>query len=300
MKTSEQGITVILLTYNEEIHIRRCLENVKQIAKDIIVVDSYSTDDTVNICKEYGVKVVKHKWPGYQAAQFNWAIKNVKISTEWVLRIDADEYFLPELIAELKEKLPLLDKNVTGISFKRRHIFMGKWVKHGIYPVILLRMFRSGCAVYDDRIMDEHLKLTCGKSVVMENDFCDHSLLSISDYCRKHIQYAQREALAIIEDSLVLTAAEKGEGLNKQARKKKNTKKMYNRLPLFWRSFAYFIYRFFLRGGFLDGREGFLFAFIQGWWYRSLVDANILEISKKCNSGTSMINECRKKLLKRV
>lgn len=275
----ELDITVIILTYNEEIHIRRCLENVKQIAKDIIVVDSNSTDETKKICEEYGVKVVLHKWPGYQAAQFNWAIENIPVRTDWILRIDADEYLLPELIREIREKVPILGKNVTGIELRRRHIFMGKWVKHGIYPVILLRMFRTGCAKYDDRLMDEHLILTSGKSIVFENDFCDHSLISISDYCRKHIQYAQREAIALIEESRESTI-EGDRGLNEQARKKHKNKRIYNRLPIFWRSFSYFVYRYFLKGGFLDGKEGFLFAFIQGWWYRSLVDANILEIKR--------------------
>lgn len=287
----ELDITVIILTYNEEIHIRRCLENVKQIAKDIIVVDSHSTDGTIEICKEYGVNVIRHKWPGYQAAQFNWAINNVPIKTEWILRIDADEYLLPELIVELKDKLPLLRKEVTGIEFKRRHIFMGRWVKHGIYPVKLLRMFRVGCAYYNDRVMDEHLMLTSGKSIMLENDFCDHSLIGISDYCKKHIQYAQREAIAILEESIDNGIKDQDGSLSGQAKKKQNTKKLYNRMPFFWRSFVYFVYRYFLKGGFLDGKEGFLFAFIQGWWYRTLVDAKVYEIKKACGNDKVKIAE---------
>ena len=248
------------------------------------VIDSPSTDRTVEICKEYpNVEVVVHKYPGNQAEQFNWAVDNIKIDTEWVLRLDADEYLLPELINELQEKLPNMDSDVTGIEFKRRHIFMGRWVKHGIYPVIMLRMFRNGCGRYDNRLMDEHMILTKGRSVVFENDFCDHSLISMSDYCRKHINYAQREAVEILDEKWGLSGTINSEsGHGSQALEKHRKKSSYNKMPLFWRSFAYFLYRYIVKGGFLDGKEGFMFAYIQGWWYRTLVDANIMAVEKAC------------------
>ena len=283
-------LTTIILTYNEELHIRRCLENVCPISKKVYVIDSPSTDSTVDICKEFpNVEVVVHKYPGNQAAQYNWAIDNIKIDTEWTLRIDADEYLLPELVKEIVDKLPSLPKEITGIEFKRRHIFMGKWVKHGIYPVVMMRMCRTGCGRYADRIMDEHMVLTQGKSVVFENDFCDHSLINVSDYCRKHLDYAQREAAVVLDETYGLSKDDivKGmsdlredESLGKEAEKKHKKKNKYNSLPLFWRSFAYFIFRYVLKGGFLDGKEGFVFAFIQGWWFRTMVDVKILEAKK--------------------
>lgn len=283
-------LTTIILTYNEELHIRRCLENVCPISKKVYVIDSPSTDSTVDICKEFpNVEVVVHKYPGNQAAQYNWAIDNIKIDTEWTLRIDADEYLLPELVKEIEDKLPSLPKEITGIEFKRRHIFMGKWVKHGIYPVVMMRMCRTGCGRYADRIMDEHMVLTQGKSVVFENDFCDHSLINVSDYCRKHLDYAQREAAVVLDETYGLSKDDivKGmsdlredESLGKEAEKKHKKKNKYNSLPLFWRSFAYFIFRYVLKGGFLDGKEGFVFAFIQGWWFRTMVDVKILEAKK--------------------
>lgn len=279
-------ITTVILTYNEEIHIARCLENVCKFSKRVIIVDSPSTDRTREIAESFSnrttIDVIEHKYPGNQAEQFNWAIDNIKIDTEWVLRIDADEYLLPELVAELEQKLPEMPKEVTGIEFKRRHIFMGKWVKHGIYPVIMMRMFRTGYGRYDARLMDEHITLKEGRSIVLDNDFCDHTLTNISDYCRKHINYAQREATEILNETYGLTSGISQNDLNlgAQAQEKHRTKSKYNSLPLFWRSFAYFCYRYFLRGGFLDGKEGFVFAFIQGWWYRTLVDVKILEVRK--------------------
>lgn len=283
-------LTTIILTYNEELHIRRCLENVCPISKKVYVIDSPSTDSTVDICKEFpNVEVVVHKYPGNQAEQYNWAIDNIKIDTEWTLRIDADEYLLPELVKEIENKLPSLPKEITGIEFKRRHIFMGKWVKHGIYPVIMMRMCRTGCGRYADRIMDEHMVLTQGRSVVFENDFCDHSLINVSDYCRKHLDYAQREAAVVLDETYCLSKEDivKGmsdlredESLGKSAEEKHKKKNKYNSLPLFWRSFAYFVFRYIFKGGFLDGKEGFVFAFIQGWWFRTMVDVKILEARK--------------------
>lgn len=285
------NLTVIILSYNEQLHIHRCLENVCGFAQSVIVVDCGSTDQTKTICEEFSnVKFVEHEWPGNQASQFNWAIDNIEINTEWVLRLDADEYLLPELVEELKQTLPSLPKDVTGIELKRRHIFMDKWVKHGIYPVVLLRMFRKGVGRYDDRLMDEHLTLNSDRSITLQNDFCDHSLISLSDYCRKHINYAQREACEVLNELYQLKDTQDDDAtLGAQASLKHKTKSKYNKLPLFLRSFAYFLYRYILRGGFLDGKEGFLFSFIQGWWYRTLVDANILACKKACGEDKEKI-----------
>lgn len=283
-------VTTIILTYNEELHIRRCLENVCPFSKKVYVIDSPSTDHTADICREFeNVEVVVHKYPGNQAAQFNWALDNVVIDTEWILRVDADEYLLPELVEELEQKLPELPSDVTGIELKRRHIFMGKWMKHGIYPVIMMRMCRTGYGRYADRLMDEHMVINNGRCIMLNNDFCDHSLINISDYCRKHLDYAQREAAVVLDEMYGLSSDNivKGmsdlradESLGKQAEEKHKSKSKYNQLPLFWRSFAYFLFRYFIKGGFMDGKEGFIFAFIQGWWFRTMVDVKLLEARK--------------------
>ena len=283
-------ITTIILTYNEELHIRRCLENVCPFSKKVYVIDSPSTDRTMEICKEFPeVEMVVHKYPGNQAAQYNWAIDNLPIDTEWTMRIDADEYYLPELVEEMRKKVPTLPTDVTGIEFKRRHIFMGRWVKHGVYPVVMLRMCRTGKGRYEERLMDEHYTISEGRTIVMENDFCDHSLINISDYCRKHLNYAQREAAEILFESIAVKEEGLNGGLGEQALGTRKKKSGYNKMPLFWRSFAYFCYRYILKGGFLDGKEGFLFAFIQGWWYRTMVDAKVLECRKACGDDKQKI-----------
>ncbi len=285
-------ITAIVLTYNEDLHIKRCLESLDQYVSKIYVIDSFSEDTTCEIATSLGASVVRHKWPGNQAEQFNWALDNLNIETEWVLRLDADEYLLAELIDELRGRVPSLPKDITGVEFKRRHIFMGKWVKHGIYPVVMLRLFRRGSGRYEPRLMDEHFTLNSGNSVVFEHDFCDHSLISLNDYCHKHIEYAKRESAEVLDEMYGLRAHFYSDGnLGKQALAKRNIKSRYNRMPLFWRSFVYFIYRYLLRGGFLDGKEGFLFAFIQGWFYRALVDANVFEARRVCGDDRIKIKE---------
>lgn len=291
-------LSVIILTYNEELHIRRCLENVLPFAKKVFVVDCFSTDKTKEIASHLGAVVVEHAWPGNQAEQFNWALNNLPISTEWVLRLDADEYLLPELVEELREKLPTLPEDVTGIVFNRRHIFMGKWVRRGIYPVKLLRVFRYGKGMCEQRLMDEHIQLTEGRAVEFEHDFCDHNLNNLSWFCHKHVNYAIREAVDLLDIELDLTGAaesDNGKGISPQALAKRMKKHKYARQPLFWRSFAYFCYRYFLKGACLDGKVGFIWTFLQGWWYRTLVDAKVYEIKRQCGNDKEKIKALLRK-----
>lgn len=286
-------LSVIILTYNEEIHIRRCLDNVSPIAEKIFIIDSYSTDKTPEIAKEYNnVEILQHIWENNYAKQFNWGLENASIHTKWVLRLDADEYLLPELIEELQTKLPFLPEDVSGIIFNRRHIFMGKWMKRGIYPVKLLRVFQYGKGMCEQRLMDEHILLTEGHAVEFEHDFCDHNLNDLSWFCHKHVNYAIREAVDLLDIELDLTGVAKideNKQISKQASRKRMKKHQYVRQPLFWRSFAYFCYRYFLKGACFDGKVGFIWTFMQGWWYRTLVDAKVYEIKKTCGKDTKTI-----------
>lgn len=286
-------LSVIILTYNEEMHIRRCIENVLPIAKDIFIIDSYSNDKTLEIAKEYSnVHVLQNKWENNYAKQFNWGLTNSPIKTKWVLRLDADEYLLPELVQELQEKLPSLPDDVSGIIFNRRHIFMDKWMRRGIYPVKLLRVFQYGKGICEQRLMDEHIQLTEGHAVEFEHDFCDHNLNDLSWFCHKHVNYAIREAVDLLDIEMNLTGAaetDENKNISKQAQAKRMKKHKYAQQPLFWRSFAYFCYRYFLKGACLDGKVGFIWTFLQGWWYRTLVDAKVYEIKKVCGNDKEKI-----------
>lgn len=283
-------LTVIILTRNERLHIERCLKSARLFADRIILIDCHSTDGTQELARNLGAEVIEHDWPGNQAAQFNWAMDNIPVESEWIMRLDADEYLTPELIEEVRQKLPLVSRAVNGIVFKRRHIFLDKWMKGGIYPVKLLRTFRNGHGRYEQRMMDEHIVLSDGKTIEFDNDFCDHNLNNISWFCKKHVDYAVREAAEMLDTEFNLSARHADESaLANQARDKRKKKQTYARQPLFWRAAAYFLYRYLLKGAWRDGKEGFIFSFIQGWWYRTLVDAKIFEIKKRCGNDPARI-----------
>lgn len=282
-------ITVIILTYNEELHIRRCIENVNLFAKEVMLVDSFSNDRTVEIATSLGARVFQNKWENNHARQFNWGLQNLPINTRWILRLDADEYLLPDLIQELLEKVDKLPENITGIVFNRRHIFLNRWMKRGTYPVKLLRLFQNRKAICEQRWMDEHIQLLEGDFVEFKHDMVDHNLNNLDHFIAKHNGYAVREAIDLLDLEYNISGSFDDMNLSGQAASKRRKKHKYARQPIIWRSFAYFLYRFILRFGFLEGKEGFLWHFLQGWWYRTLVDANILEIKRACGSDKEKI-----------
>ena len=274
-------LTVIILTYNEELHIRRCLERILPLAKRVIVIDSLSTDKTKEICAEYPrVDIVEHAWPGNQAAQFNWVLDNVPIDTEWIMRLDADEYLMLGEGQRLKNLLINISSDVTGIELLLERFFMGKMMKYGgTRHISLMRLFRKGCAKCEQRDMDEHMELLQGKVYQSDICFADDSRLPISRWIQKHLGYAEREVRDILRQRENTNTAN-----NKEIRHQQTKKGFYNRLPLFFRAFAYFFYRYIIRLGFLDGKEGFLWHFMQAWWYRTLVDIILLEIKENINN----------------
>lgn len=282
MSSQKLDITTIILTYNEELHIRRCLENVCPFSKKVYVIDSPSTDRTVEICREFpNVEVVVHKYPGNQAEQFNWAIDNLMIDTEWILRLDADEYLLPELVEELREKLPSIGESVSALSLSLARAYCGRVLHHGIVNGIwITRIFRTGKARYERRLMDEHL-LVDGEIARMKHQFVDDNRITIGQFTLKHEGYASREAALLLDAEYQLTdTGALSPDYGEEVRKKRAQKERYARMPLFWRSFGYFLYRYIFRLGFLDGTEGFMWDFLQGWWYRTLVDAKVYEVRK--------------------
>lgn len=277
-------ISVVILTYNEEIHIERCIKSAKKYSNNIFVIDSYSTDKTVEISQSLNANILQNKFINY-SKQFSWALNNIKFKTDWILRLDADEYLENDLILEINNKLPTLDKEIVGINFKRKHIFLNKWIKYGgRYPLILLRLWRNGHGYIENRWMDEHILIKNGKTTLFKNNFCDHNLNNLSFFTNKHDWYASREAIDILLEELNYND-------NKDKLEKKNTssnaffkrtlkEKLYNNLPIGLRSSFYFIYRYFFLLGFLDGNKGFIYHFLQGFWYRVLVDSKLLEFKE--------------------
>ena len=281
-------LTVFIITKNEEDNIKKCIASLQGIAKRIVVVDSFSTDCTVEVARALGADVYQHPFTDH-ASQINWGLKHTDIQTEWIMRMDADEELTPELALEIEEKLPTLSEHVNGVNLKRRVYFMGKWIRHGgIYPTILLRIFRNGKAICEQKLMDEHFVLLSGESVLFKYDFIDNNTKTLEWWIQKHNWYSEREKQDYLEkrQELLVENSVKPSLLKGQAERKRWVKYMvYYKTPLLRRAEWYFMYRYFIKLGFLDGREGLIFHFLQGYWYRFLVDAKILEYEKMGNKS---------------
>lgn len=282
-----QDISAFIITYNEEIHISRAIKNAQKYAKEVFVLDSFSTDKTVEIAKSLGAKVYQHEFK-YHADQLNWGLNNLPFKTEWIWRQDADEYLTDELIEELDIVIPNIPNDINAFTAPCLRKFLGKYIKHGIIPLILLRLFRRGHALWEDKKMDEHIYITDGKIANLKNPFFDDNLNNLSWWTEKHNKYASKEAIDLLmteyglyEKSVV------NSGEHSASVRKKKLK--YIKMPLFWRAFGFFFLRYFVRLGFLDGKEGFLWHFLQGFWYRSLADAKVYEIKKQCNFNDEKI-----------
>jgi glycosyltransferase involved in cell wall biosynthesis len=279
-------LSVIILTYNEEIHIRRCIENVRTVAKEVFIVDSFSTDKTIEISESLGVIIYQNKWENNYAKQMNWGLENLPIQTKWVLRLDADEYLTDELIKEIKEKLPGVENDISGIVLNREQYCFGKQM----HPLKLLRIFEYGRGICEQRWMDEHIQLSSGKIIEFEHKFIDHNLNTFGWWIQKHNGYSIREAIDLLDSKLNLSEKDHSKvNIGEEAIKKRNKKLKYACLPLFWRSFFYFIYRYIFQLGFTQGKAGFIWHFFQGWWYRTLVDSKIYEIKRACGNDKEKI-----------
>jgi glycosyltransferase involved in cell wall biosynthesis len=274
-------ITVLILTFNEEIHIERCIKSLRPFVKNIFIIDSFSTDDTVKIAESLGAKVFKHKWPDNHAIQFQWGLDNCPIDTEWVMKMDADEYALPELANEITDKLDVLDSNISGIYLKRRVNFLGQWIKHGgYYPIYLLRIWRHGYGHMEQRWMDEHIKISSGETVYFDHDIVDDNKNGLSVWTNKHNSYATKEAIDALNKIYHFTTEDiqTGRLFGSTVERKRWLRQKYDGLPLFIRPIIYFHYRYFFKLGILDGKAGFIWHFLQGFWYRIYIDAKIYEI----------------------
>lgn len=269
-------MTAIVLTKNEEKNIANCLESIKDLVKRTVVVDSGSNDRTVEIAKSFGAEVFYHEWIHY-ARQFNWALDNVNITTKWVYRIDADEVVTPALKEEIEKECQVhADDDVNAFIMKFKIFFMGCFLTHGgVYPFYNVTIFKNGLGRYEDRAMGEHVVVPTGRLITLKNDCLHYDFKNLDAWIEKHNKYSAREvadrrALCENNDGLpeLYGEAEKTKGLRDN---------LYYKLPMFLRAHLYFIYRYYFKLGFLDGKPGKIYAFLQAYWYRFLVDAKLYE-----------------------
>lgn len=277
-------MTAIVLTKNEEKNIGNCLDSIRGLVERVIVVDSGSTDKTVEIAKSYGAEVYHHEWIHY-ANQFNWALDNIEIRSKWIYRIDADEVVTPELKNEIEAACAEHDSDdVNAFIMKFKIFFMGRFLTHGgVYPFYNVTIFRNGFGRYEDRAMGEHIVVNSGSTAILSNDCLHYDFKSLDAWIDKHNKYATRE----VDDYYAVRSANSElANLYGEAEKAKTLRDgLYYRLPKFFRAHLYFFYRYYVKLGFLDGKPGKIYAFLQAYWYRYLVDAKLYEREIMGNDG---------------
>jgi glycosyltransferase involved in cell wall biosynthesis len=288
------ALHAIVLAYNEEIHLARCLASIRDVCATITVVDSGSTDRTAEIARSFGADVVANKWVNH-ATQMNFAIDLLKGRGGWLLRIDADEILTqgsaPLLAMTLAEAAP----ETAGILVRRRIVFMGRVIRWGgMDPIWQLRLWREGRGRCEVRWMDEHIVVdgATAKSPILIEDRNENS---VDWWTAKHNAYASREAVDLLNARYGLgSPAGAGPSTPQAARKRAIKQLVYARLPGALRTSLYFLYRYVLLLGFLDGKAGFYFHALQGFWYRTLVDAKIVDIESFARSSGCTIPEAIK------
>lgn len=288
-------ITAIILTKDEEKHIERCIASLKDVCDDILVVDSGSTDKTIEIAESLGARIVQHEWKNY-ATQFNYGVYECDVKSDWIWRIDADEFLEGTIGTAVKKQISEVAENVNGIYVRKRIDFMGRPLLHGgWYPSYHLKVFRNGHGDCENRWMDEHIRIFDGNTITInEGNQVDANLNDLTWWTNKHNGYATREMvdMLMMEYELDAKAQEvtpKFWGTEEQ--RKRWLKLKYIKTPLFIRPFINFHLRYIFKGGFLDGKAGFIWHFFQGFWYRMLVDAKIYEIKKRFDFDEAKIKE---------
>jgi glycosyltransferase involved in cell wall biosynthesis len=289
-------ITAILMVFNEEINLPACLDSVVEHLDQIILVDCFSTDKTLEIAKQHGVEIYQNKWINY-SRQYLWAIANTQIRNEWILRLDADERWTPEGFRELKQ---IIDNDLAdGVFVKMKIYFMGRWIKKGgFYPNNFLRVYKRSKGTMEDRWMDEHIHVD-GRTLSTNIDVLEQNYdrqKNIGLWTTKHNSYSTREAVEFLSQKHRLVPIETIGRLTGNATERKRWLKenFYFRAPLFVRPFLYFVYRYFFKLGFLDGKEGFIFHTLHAFWYRFLVDVKVMQIERNAKAEGISIKEAIK------
>ena len=288
---SKVPISVFILTFNEEKNLRGCLESIVPFADEVCIVDSFSSDGTLAIAQSFGVKVWQHKFTTF-GAQRNWALKEIPFRNPWLFTLDADHRVTKELWTELRA-VASLPSSVHGLFVNRRQIFRGRWIRFGgYYPKYLLKIFRKEGAKFAEDELDDKVYVK-GETRILGNDIIEDNLkeADMGFWIEKHNGYASRMA----EEELKIRVGAKQFHIDPKFFGNPNERSLWlklrwYKLPLFLRPFLFFFYRYFLRFGFLDGKEGFIFYFFQTFWFRILVDIKLEELLKKDSNTTKEVS----------
>jgi glycosyltransferase involved in cell wall biosynthesis len=273
--------SVILLTFNSEASLRATLSSVAGLTDDIHVVDSGSSDGTLEIAREFGAKVLNHPFSNY-GSQRNWAIDTADCRYGWQLHLDADE----RLTDKLREEIAGLaeDAGVQGYFLPRYIQFMGRLLRHNLAPTWHMRLFRNGAGRCEQREYDQHFYCT-GATAQLKHAMIDDIRMPLTEWTARHNRWADAEVRELT--SKQEAGRVQGKVTGNVVERKRSLRRIYEGTPLFVRPFALFIYRY-CGGGFLDGKEGLIFCVLQTLWFRFLVDAKMYELRQASADADSL------------
>jgi hypothetical protein len=265
--TAGLPVSVIIAARNEQKNLPRCLESLRDVA-DIYIIDSQSTDATLEIAHSYSAKVVQFHYQGGWPKKRQWAMENLSFEHDWIMLIDADEVVTPELIAEIRRAIE--NPNIDGYYISLRMHFLGRVLSHGDVSFWKLVLFRRGKGHYECRLRDqdasmadmeihEHV-IVDGPTTCLTNPLIHHNVESLSRYIQKHDEYSNWEARVLLEADR--SSAELPPKLfGTQAQRRRWLKRKLYTLP--GSPIFLFLYRYFFRLGFLDGVPGLIYCTFQ-------------------------------------
>jgi glycosyltransferase involved in cell wall biosynthesis len=264
-------VSVIVAARNEEKNLPRCLEALRD-AGEIYVIDSQSTDATPEIARSFGAKVVQFHYQSGWPKKRQWAMNNLPLEYDWILLVDADEVMTPPLAAEIRSAIK--NPDINGYYISLRMYFLGSILRHGDANFWKLALFRRGKGGYECRLRDqdssmadmeihEHVVVE-GATSRLENPLIHHNVESLSRYIQKHDEYSNWEARVLLQGERSTT--DSLEALpptlfGTQAQRRRWLKKKLYTFP--GSPVLLFIYRYFLRLGFLDGIPGLIYCGFQ-------------------------------------
>ncbi len=281
------NISVVILSYNSSATIGATIESAKRVSDDVHVVDSLSCDDTRQIIDKSGARLAVHPFVNY-AAQRNWASANLPLRHDWELHLDADERLSDELIKDLSElqeqSVPL---GISGYHVARLVRFLNRPILHGgMFPIWHLRLFRRGQGRCEAREYDQHFVVN-GATSRLQGPIIDDIKMSMGEWVIRHNRWSDAEVRELLQANATAAGEIVPRFSGSPIERKRYLRGIYYRSPLLLRPFALFIYRYVLRAGFLDGKEGAIFFTLQAFCYRFLVDAKLYERALTKRSGGS-------------
>ena len=280
-------LSILLPIKNEAANLPRCLASVAW-ADEIFVVDSQSTDGSQAIAESFGAKVVQFQFNGIWPKKKNWALENLPFRNEWVFIIDADEVLPAEAEAEFRAIITTPNQSLAGYWINRRFMFMGKWLKHAYYPNWNLRLFKHQLGRYEkltdvdtqsgDNEVHEHVVVE-GATGRLTSEMDHYAFPSVDVFVEKHNRYSNWEARVALDRYL----HKEGQLQMEAVGLRRKLKQLSQRLP--FRALQRFLYVYIFQFGFLDGREGYYFARLHGF-YEFLSVAKTYELKRQASTKT--------------